>query len=103
MSALGNIAKPFVDVSLSDIIGGYVKVQEIESQSALQQLRIQGENQARLLSSPVVDSAQVAVDTGYANVPSNKTSMLSGLSKNWIFGGIAALFVAGVSMLVLSK
>lgn len=59
--------KPFFDVSMSDIMGGLLKLEENKAMADMKRLENQSRNQQRALHEPSVDSMQDAIDSGYVN------------------------------------
>jgi hypothetical protein len=82
----------FFDISASDIIGAYLKKEQIDAQSKVEVLAAQGATQNKAINAPAIESAQVAVDTGYVKTPANSSgSYWSRIPKGLLWGGLMVL------------
>jgi hypothetical protein len=89
----------FFDFTASDLISAFVQKENNDHKRNLEVLRLQAEYQDRNLSSPMIDSPSVAVDTGYAGAPNASTGM--SLTAPWVIVGSAILAISGIFLVLV--
>lgn len=88
----------FLDITASDVIGAFLQKEQIEAQSAVDQLRIQGELQNNNLNAAMIGSPSVAVDSGYANRVTGFDASI--FSSKWALIGAVVLALTGFTLAV---
>ena len=89
----------FLDIKASDIVTAYLQKNQLEHESNIRALDNQANNQHNMLTSPMIESPQVAVDSGYAS-PS-RSSMSSWMSGTWVLVGAGVLGLIGITLAVV--
>ena len=81
----------FLDITASDIIGGLLERERIDSAHKIKALEVQYNTQQRALHEPVIDSMQDAVNTGYAAPANTVPGYFQRVPKPLLYGGLGLL------------
>lgn len=76
----------FFDISASDVIGAYLQKEQIDADAKVKTMAMQAETQQRTLNAPAIDSAQVAIDSGYVRQPQTQASYWDRIPKGLLYG-----------------
>lgn len=92
------VVRNFLDLTASDFVNAYLTKEQIQADSAVEQLRAQGEMQDRNINAAMIGSPSVAVDSGYANRSTGFDTSI--LSSKWAVVGAVVLAISGFALAV---
>lgn len=81
----------FFDVSVSDLLGGYLSLEQQKLQNKMALMEMQSSTQQSALHQPNYDSMQDAVNSGYAAPANTVPGYLGSIPKPLLYGSLAVL------------